>query len=343
LASPFVEPAPPVASPRETRWDRRTVAPLGARGVAAVLSPVIAALLALLVHDVLPNRQIALSTWLYPLLLETLAAVTLALAIAQRVWPRFRAKVRHYGPLLAGVSVWLCIWDLWTLKLAWARLPHFPGPEMVLQGIWEDREMLVESAFESLQRLGAGYFSGVALGLLAGVLMGWFHNVRYWGTPVMKVLGPIPATALVATAMAIFPGSFLPGPALIAFAVWFPVTMLTMSGIMNVPTSYFDVARTLGARRGYLIFRVAIPAALPSIFIGLFIGLMASFLVLVVAETVGVQNGLGWYLIWQLGWAEYDKMWGVLFIMIAFFSGILTLLFKVRDRVLGWQKGVIRW
>ena len=173
--------------------------------------------------------------------------------------------------------------------------------------------------------------------------MGWFHNVRYWGTPVMKVLGPIPATALVATAMAIFPGSFLPGPALIAFAVWFPVTMLTSSGIANVRLSYLDVARTLGAGRLYLIFRVAIPAALPSIFIGLFIGLMASFLVLVVAETVGVQNGLGWYLIWQLGWAEYDKMWGVLFIMIAFFSGILTLLFKVRDRVLGWQKGVIRW
>ena len=45
----------------------------------------------------------------------------------------------------------------------------------------------------------------------------------------------------------------------------------------------------------YLIFRVAIPAAMPSIFIGLFMGLGASFLTLVVAETVGVKSGLGWY------------------------------------------------
>jgi sulfonate transport system permease protein len=342
LASPFVEQAPPVLSPRETR-NARAVAPLGPWGVAAVLSPIIAALLALLVHKIFPNKLVAVSTQLYPLLLQTLAVLGLVLAITQWLSPRARGTVRHYGPLLAGIAVWLCIWDLCTLKLAWARLPYFPDPDMVLEGIWEEWPELLESAIASLERLAAGYLSGVALGLLAGVLMGWFRSVRYWGTPVMKMLGPIPATALVATAMAIFPGSFLPGPALIAFAVWFPVTMLTMSGIMNVPTSYFDVARTLGARRGYLIFRVAIPAALPSIFIGLFIGLMASFLVLIVAESVGVHNGLGWYLRWRLNYMDYDKVVGVLIIMSLFFSGILTLLFKVRDRVLGWQKGVIRW
>ena len=130
---------------------------------------------------------------------------------------------------------------------------------------------------------------------------------------------------------------------LIALAVWFPVTMLTSSGIANVPVSYLDVARTLGAGRSYLIFRVAIPAALPSIFIGLFMGLGASFLTLIVAETVGVKSGLGWYLKWQQGYMEYAKVYAALVIMAAFFSSLMTLLFKVRDRVLGWQKGVIRW
>ena len=55
---------------------------------------------------------------------------------------------------------------------------------------------------------------------------------------------------------------------IIALAVWFPVTMLTASGISNTRASYLDVARTLGAGRAYLIFRVAIPAAMPNIFIG---------------------------------------------------------------------------
>jgi NitT/TauT family transport system permease protein len=315
----------------------------GARGVAAVLAPVLAALAALLLHKLLPNRQIGLPTWLYALLLQTFVVVAVVLAAIHWAWRPLRNGIRHYGPLLAGVAVWLCLWDLMTLKLAWLPLPYFPGPDMVLQAIWDDRVILLDSAYESLKRLSAGYFGGVALGLAAGVLMGWFRNVRYWGVPVMKVLGPIPATALVTTAMALFRDSFLPGAALIALAVCFPVTMLTMSGIMNVPASYFDVARTLGAGRRYLIFRVAIPAALPSIFIGLFMGLLASFLVLAVAETVGVTNGLGWYLKWQQGYAEYDKVGGVLVIMSVFFSGILTLLFKVRDWVLGWQKGVIRW
>jgi NitT/TauT family transport system permease protein len=159
----------------------------------------------------------------------------------------------------------------------------------------------------------------------------------------MKVVGPIPATALVPLAMVLFTNSFLSGAALIALAVSFPVTMLTMSGIANVPISYFDVARTLGAKPVQLIFRVALPAALPSIFIGLFVGLVASFLTLIVAETVGVHSGLGWYLKWQQGYAEYDKVYGSLVIMSAFFSGIMTLLFKLRDRILGWQKGLIRW
>jgi NitT/TauT family transport system permease protein len=161
--------------------------------------------------------------------------------------------------------------------------------------------------------------------------------------PLLKLLGPIPATAFVPLAMVLFHSAFLAGTALIGLAVWFPVTMLTASGVANVPASYFDVARTLGAGRGYLIFRVAVPAALPSVFIGLFMGLGASFLTLIVAETVGVQSGLGWYLKWQQGYAEYAKVYAALVIMALFFSSLMTLLFKLRDWVLGWQKGLIRW
>jgi NitT/TauT family transport system permease protein len=119
--------------------------------------------------------------------------------------------------------------------------------------------------------------------------------------------------------------------------------MLTVSGISNTRASYLDVARTLGARERYLIFRVAIPAAMPNIFVGLFMGLGASFLTLIVAETVGVKSGLGWYLAWAQGWAEYGKVYAALVIMAAFFSTVMTGLFKLRDIVLVWQKGMIKW
>ena len=61
-----------------------------------------------------------------------------------------------------------------------------------------------------------------------------------------------------------------------------------------------------------------------------------------VAETVGVKSGLGWYVSWAQGWAIRESLWR-LSRYGAFFSTIITLLFKLRDRVLVWQKGVIKW
>ena len=203
--------------------------------------------------------------------------------------------------------------------------------------------MPFDSTWHSLLLLLCGYSLGVAIALVTGVCIGWFDQARYWGMPVLKLIGPIPATAWIPLAMVLSPSQTLSSVGLIALSVWFPVTMLTISGIANTRSSYLDVARTLGAGRGYLIFRVALPAAMPSIFIGLFMGLGTSFLTLIVAETVGVKSGLGWYLSWAQGWAEYGKVFAALIIMAAFFSTIITVLFKLRDRVLVWQKGVIKW
>jgi len=227
--------------------------------------------------------------------------------------------------------------------LHWLPLPYFPCPAAVLQSLIHDWRLLLDSTWHSLILLLGGYILGVTIALVTGVCIGWFASARYWGMPLLKVIGPIPATAWIPLAMVLSPSAVLSAVGLIALAVWFPVTMLTASAISNTRASYIDVARTLGAGRFYLVFRVAIPAAMPTIFVGLFMGLGASFLTLVVAETVGVKSGLGWYVSWAQGWAEYGKVYAALFIMAAFFSSIMTFLFKIRDRVLVWQKGMIRW
>ena len=107
--------------------------------------------------------------------------------------------------------------------------------------------------------------------------------------------------------------------------------------------AYYDIARTLGARPSFLILRVAIPAALPSVFVGLFMGLGVSFSVLIVAEMMGVKAGLGWYLQWAQGWAAYSNMYAALLVMALMCSGLITLLFRFRDRLLAWQKGLLTW
>jgi len=308
-----------------------------------LLAVPLATLVALGVHVYLPNNELPNEAHLYSKFLGGVLAAALVAVLLQFIWRGLGRWMRSMCPIFAAAILTLCFWELITGVLRWLPLPYFPAPAAVLQSMVNDRTLLFDSTWHSLLLLLSGYVLGVIIALITGVCIGWSTHMRYWGMPLLKVVGPIPATAWIPLAMVVSPSAMFSAVILIALAVWFPVTMLTISGIANTRASYLDVARTLGARRWYLIFRVAIPAAMPSIFVGLFMGLGTSFLTLVVAETVGVKSGLGWYVSWAQGWAEYGKVFAALIIMAAFFSSIMTLLFKVRDRVLGWQKGMIKW
>ena len=188
-----------------------------------------------------------------------------------------------------------------------------------------------------------GYAIGAAVGFLTGVSIGWSRSAGYWVHPVLRFIGPLPATAWLPIRLLHLPvelerqhvpdraGDRLSGHG------------ADLVGRASVNNAYYDVARTLGASRRFLVLKVAIPAALPHVFVGLFMGLGASFAVLVVAEMMGVKAGLGWYLQWAQGWAAYANMYAALIVMSLLCSGAITLLFRVRDRLLVWQKGVVKW
>lgn len=303
----------------------------------------IATALAFGIHLIASHNELPLATRYYSIFLAGFFVLSVVAAVVQAWWSGLRAWSREMSPILAATVALLAVWEIITSGLRLLPMPYFPSPAAVLLNLIDDRAVVFDSTWHSLLLLVGGYTLGVLIGLITGVCIGWFSFARYWGMPVLKVIGPIPATAWIPLAMVVSPNATFSAAGLIALAVWFPVTMLTASGISNTRASYLDVARTLGASRAFLIFRVAIPAAMPNIFIGLFMGLGASFLTLVVAETVGVKSGLGWYVQWAQGWAEYGKVFAALIVMAAFFSTIMTLLFKLRDRVLVWQKGVIKW
>ena len=312
------------------------------RGLVRLALP-LAALVALIAHQLISKSQPAHETRLYFRLLGFILICGFVLAVMPSIWLPQSLWIKDRCPILAVAVLSLCVWELITAGFRWLPMPYFPGPAGVLQSLVNDRVLLFDSTWHSLLLLLSGYALGATIALVTGVCIGWSKRAHYWGMPLLKFVGPIPATAWIPLAMVLSPSAMFSAVGLIALAVWFPVTMLTASGIANTRASYLDVARTFGAGRGFLIFRVAIPAAMPSIFIGLFMGLGTSFLTLVVAETVGVKSGLGWYVSWAQGWAEYGKVYAALFIMAAFFSTIMTLLFKIRDRMLSWQKGIIKW
>lgn len=341
-----IRPAPPElraspVAPPSTRTPERTKrAPSGWLAVASWL-----ALGALTLG--LPNQEAGFAEWVYTTEFGVIALLVGAgFALWQAVPPApntWRQRTQIALPWLAAIGAGLAVWELATAKTAWLPTPFFAPPTALAEVYITDWPRLGESAVNSLKLLAIGVGIGGLWGFAVGVWIGWSRVANYWIHPVLRVLGPVPTTALLPICFYFFPSSWSTAVFLIALGTAFPVAILTWSGVVSVNKQFYDVARTMGASNAFLIFRVAIPAALPQVFVGLFMGLGAAFSTLVVAEMLGVKSGLGWYLTWAQGWASYPNMYAALLVMALLFSGVISLLFTVRGRVLAWQKGVVQW
>jgi NitT/TauT family transport system permease protein len=286
------------------------------------------------------------SDWAYTQDLAAIfAAVAIAISAAGVVQRRFVSlrRVHALSPWFVALALFFLAWEAITAKLGLLPLPFFPPPQAIMEVVFDDWARLVAGIFASGRLLASGYFLGAVIGFVTGVAIGWSRLAAYWIHPILRFIGPLPATAWLPLAFFVFPSSFSASIFLIALATGFPVTVLTWSGVAGVNSAYYDIALTLGASQRFLVLKVAIPAAMPHVFVGLFMGLANSFAVLVVAEMLGVKAGLGWYLQWAQGWAAYANMYAALLIMALVCSGLITVLFRLRDRLLSWQRGLVRW
>jgi NitT/TauT family transport system permease protein len=279
----------------------------------------------------------------FAVLLAGAGGVVLLAALIETAAGRRFARTRHLGPWLIALPLILTAWEIVQAKLVLLPRPFFGTPQELLEVYATDWPRLGDSLVHSLMLLATGYLFGAVCGFFVGLGLGWSKAFGYWAHPVIRLVGPLPSVALLPLAFILIPSSWGASNFLIALASGFPIAVLTWSGVAGVNKAYYDVARTLGASSRFLIWRVAVPAAMPQVFVGLFMGLGASFSVLVVAEMLGVKSGLGWYLQWAQGWAAYANMYAALIVMAVMCSSLITLLFKLRDRLLGWQKGTLKW
>lgn len=297
--------------------------------------------LALLVSFIIPLKQSVILDP-YRFFLAILIAYFIVINVIALFNSKIKAKVNHNAQLYSGLGLVLIIWDLLTTKSNALPLPFFPSFAQILQVIVEDYGTLVVSTGHSMRLLVIGFTIGTILGITTGVLIGWYRQWHYWIFPIIKIIGVVPATAWIPIVMFIFPSSFYAQIFLIVICVWFPVAFMTSSGIENLPKSYFEAARTLGAKEEFLVFKVAIPGAMPSIFTGIYTATGISFATLVVSEMIGAKAGLGWYINWAKGWSNYAKVYASIIIMAIVFSVVMAIIFKIRDRVLSWQKGLLK-
>jgi len=249
----------------------------------------------------------------------------------------------YRAPFLAGIILFLNVLNIITVKLALLPVLYFPSLDRVFGTLFEDYSLILKCVGYSSGILLTGIIGGLAVGFIMGIGVGFSKTLSYWINPIIRILGPIPSTAWIPIFLLLFPTARAASAFIIGISVWFPTVVLTSSGISNVKNSYFEVSSTLGASQFYKIFKVGVPAALPSIFLGLFNGICSSFVTLMTAEMIGAKYGMGWYVNWQKEMMCYSNVYAGLIVIAVLFYLVITILFKVRDKLLSWQKGVIKW
>ena len=315
------------------------------KSILSRIYPTLGVLFALLVQITVPDNElhpVATKHYYNTLLLILLAFSVLVFALSFFI-KRIRLYIEEKGAFWAGAAVLVVLINLVTAKLALLPVIFFPTFDNILAVFLEQTPLLIKCIWYSFRLLLLGVFWGVITGFFTGVFLGFSRKVYYWINPYIKLIGPIPATAWIPLVLTTFPTPFGASVFIIALAVWFPVQLMTSSGIQNTTKVYFEVGKTLGAGTFFQVFRIAVPAALPNIFQGVFNGICAAFIALMTAEMFGAKYGIGWYISYQKAMMMYSGVYAGLIMIAVFCTVIITVLFKVRSKFLSWQKGLIKW
>lgn len=315
-----------------------------AQEFVALLLPISGILIALGLHIALPNvyPEDYVPAVYAPTLVGCLAVYTVVMGVSC-FWPRLRKPLVHLSAIIMVFFLTVAALDILTLKTGIFELPFIPCPDKIISTYTLYPDELFYGFIGSMKLLLSGFAIGAAAGFVSGVAMGWSKICNYWLSPILKLIGPLPTAALLPIAVVVMPSNHAAGLFLIALSVWFPMTLMLSSAIKSTDKRKVEVARVLGASETHILLHVALPAAMPAMFDGLFMGLSGSFGGLVVAEMLGVKGGLGWYMIWAKNWSDYGRVFSTTGIFIIIFFALIQILFCVRDRVLKWQKGLVRW
>ncbi|MDI3253333.1 ABC transporter permease [Pseudacidobacterium ailaaui] len=188
---------------------------------------------------------------------------------------------------------------LWHYGVLWSGTRVFPSPHDVEKGMGEllRHHVLWADIRDSLRRVALGFGLSVLAGIPVGLLLGWYPAANEVVNPVMQVLRPISPIAWIPVAIIFFGVGDKAAIFLIFLGSFFPIVVACINGVSNVPAIYRRAGRNFGLTPAQILARVVFPAALPQVLTGLRIALGIAWLVVVAAEMIAVDSGLGFLVI----------------------------------------------
>ncbi len=202
--------------------------------------------------------------------------------------------MRPFGAFVLVLVAWQ---GAATLQLFSTQV--FPSPLACLSGL---REILLDGrladySIASLFRVTAGWYLAVIAAVPLGLLLGWHPLLHDALNPFLQFLRPISPLAWIPLAMIWFGIGDRPAVFLIFLASFFPLAVATTSAVMNIKKLYLRAATNMGLGGFRLIFHVVLPATMPAVIVSLRISAGIAWLVVVAAEMIAVESGLGFLII----------------------------------------------
>ena len=187
----------------------------------------------------------------------------------------------------------------WDLGVRFSGSDLFPKPLDVARGIGElvQRGLLVKYVVASLFRVTVGFTLATLVGVSSGLVLGWYGRAFQAFNPMLQIFRPISPIAWIPVAILWFGVSDAAPIFLIFLASVFPITVSSIAAVQNMQPVYLRAAQNFGLSRMQLFRRVIFPSCLPQIITGIRIALGVAWLVVVAAEMIAVNSGLGYLII----------------------------------------------
>lgn len=194
------------------------------------------------------------------------------------------------------IAILLIAW-----QIAVSRHPGsiLPGPWGVVGGIGDlvHHGFLFKYIVASLFRVTWGFCLAAFLAIPLGLTIGWYRRSELALNPLVQVFRPISPLAWIPLAILWFGVGDASSIFLIFLGCFFPLLLTAINAVRNIPAVYINAGRNFGLSPAQLVYRVLYPAVFPQLLIGLRITLGVAWLVVVAAEMIAVDSGLGFLIV----------------------------------------------
>ncbi len=213
--------------------------------------------------------------------------------------PASARQATRFGQFALPCGVMLLFLLIWDGSVRLSGSDLFPKPIDVARGIVElaQKGLLLKYIIASLFRVTWGFALAVSFGVPFGLFLGWYGRAFEAFNPMIQMLRPISPIAWIPVAILWFGVSDVAPIFLIFLASVFPITVSAMAAVQNMQPVYLRAAQNFGLSRAQLFRRVIFPSCLPQIITGVRIALGVAWLVVVAAEMIAVNSGLGYLII----------------------------------------------